>query len=207
MTATGRSKGRPTLTEVAEIDRAIREAATTVLREQGEAATMNAVAQAAGLSRKTVYARYPNKVELFLSVMREQLEAVKGIEYERSGNFEDRLLRYVEAALDVIDMPASRAIQRLLTVDPAYMAALRSEMRSAAHKIFLAPLIELLANARDNGEAVVQDPEETARVLMPMIFAESFDWDETGKMSVRSTNRSAYARRVAGIVAMGLLPR
>jgi AcrR family transcriptional regulator len=207
MAATGRSKGRPTLTEVAEIDRAIRDAATTVLRTQGEAATMNAVAQAAGLSRKSVYARYPNKVELFLSVMREQLEAVKAIEYDCSGNFEDRLLRYVEAALDVIDMPASRAIQRLLAVDPAYMTALRSEMRSATHKIFLAPLIELLVNARDMRQAVVRDPESTARVLMPMIFAESFDWDETGKMSVRTLDREAYAKRVVGIITLGLLPR
>jgi AcrR family transcriptional regulator len=207
MAATGRSKGRPKLAEVAEIDRAIREAATMVLRELGEAATMNAVAQAAGLSRKSVYARYPNKVELFLSVMREQLEAVKAIEYDSSGDFEQRLQRYVEAALEVIDMPASRAIQRLLAGDPAYLTALRLEMRSAAHKIFLAPLIELLRDAKTSGEAVVQDPEATARVLMPMIFAESFDWDETGKMSVRSMDRTAYAHRVVNLISQGLLPR
>jgi AcrR family transcriptional regulator len=207
MAAGGRSKGRPKLTEVAEIDRAIREAATKVLREQGEAATLNAVAQVAGLSRKSVYARYPNKSELFLAVLREQLEAVRGVEYDKSGDFEERLLRYIEAALDVVDMPGARAIQRLLTVDPAYIAALRSDMVSATHTIFLLPLIELLREARETGEAVVQDPEATARMLMPMIFAESYDWDETGKMRIKPMDREAYAKRVASIISNGLLPR
>jgi AcrR family transcriptional regulator len=207
MVAKGRSKGRPTLTEVAEIDRAIRDAAAILLREQGQAATLQAVAQAAGLSRKSVYARYPNKEQLFLAVMREQLEAVNGIDYERSGTFEVRLLHYIEAALGVIDLPGARAVQRLLSVEPAYSAALRSEILSATHKIFLIPLIDLLREAKEANEAVLDEPEATARMLMPMIFAESFDWDETGNMLIKPMDRSAYAKRVAGIITLGLLPR
>jgi AcrR family transcriptional regulator len=207
MVARARSKGRPKLTEVAEIDRAIRDAAATVLREQGEAATLQAVAQAAGLSRKSVYARHPNKEQLFLSVMREQLEAVKGVEYERSGSFENRLLHYVEAALSVIDLPGARAVQRLLALNPAYSAALRSEILAATHKIFLLPLIDLLREAGEANEASVQEPEATARILMPMIFAESFDWDESGNLLIKPMDRSAYARRVAGLMTLGLLPR
>jgi AcrR family transcriptional regulator len=207
MAAAGRGKGRPRLTEAAEIDRAIREAASKVLREHGEVATINAVAEAAGLSRKSVYARYPNKVELFLSVMREQLEAVKGVEFDRSGSFEDRLRRYIEAALEVIGTPASQAIQRILTVNPAYMAALRLDMISASHKIFLVPLVELLQEANERGEVLVDDPEATARVVMPMLFAESFDWDKTGNILIQPVDRPAFARRVARIVTRGLLPR
>ena len=52
-----RRKGRPKLEEAAQIERAIRDAAFKVLLEQGEAATLNAVAQAAGISRKSLYAR------------------------------------------------------------------------------------------------------------------------------------------------------
>jgi AcrR family transcriptional regulator len=207
MDAGGRGKGRPNLAERAEIDRAIREAAMQVLREQGEAATLNAVAQVAGLSRKSAYARYPNKTELFLAVIREQLELVTGIQYDRTGSFEKRLRSYIEAAIEVIATPGSRAIQRLLSLDPAYIAALRSQMLAATRRLFLLPLIELLREAAASDEAVVEDAEATARMLMPMIFAESFDWDRTGEMSDSPIGRGRYAMRVAKLIACGLVPR
>jgi AcrR family transcriptional regulator len=207
MDAAGRGKGRPNLAERAEIDRAIREAAMQVLREQGEAATLNAVAQVAGLSRKSVYARYPNKTELFLAVIRDQLELVTGIRYDRAGHFEDRLRNYIEAAIEVIATPGSRAIQRLLSLDPAYIAALRPQMLAATRRLFLVPLIELLRNAAQSGEAELEDAEATARMLMPMIFAESFDWDRTGDMSDSPIGRGRYAVRVAKLIARGLVPR
>lgn len=207
MDAVGRGKGRPNLAERAEIDRAIREAAMQVILEQGEAATLHAVAQSAGLSRKSVYARYPNKSELFLSVIRDQLELVTGIQYDRSGQFEDRLRNYIEAAIEVIAMPGSRAIQRLLSLDPAYIAALRPQMLTATRKLFLLPLIDLLREAAKAGEAEVEDPEATARTLMPLIFAERFEGDRTNESPAATTPLSRYAVRVAKLVARGLIPR
>jgi hypothetical protein len=84
---------------------------------------------------------------------------------------------------------------------------LRSEILSATHKIFLVPLIDLLREAKEAGEAVLEEPEATARMLMPMIFAESFDWDEGGNFLTKTGNRSAYAKRVANLMTRGLLPR
>jgi AcrR family transcriptional regulator len=134
MASSARGKGRPKLTEAGEIDRAIREAALQVLLEHGEAATMNAVAVAAGISRKSLYARHPNKTELFLEAIRELLKPTGALVYDTSGTATERLKSYVEAALAVIVLPQSLTIQRLLTIDPAYIGAqdlLRSADRAA----------------------------------------------------------------------------
>lgn len=205
-TASGaRGKGRPKLTETAEIDRAIRAAALQVLLEHGEAATINAVAQVAGLSRKSVYARYSNKTELFLDVIRELLAGVDGLEYDTDGSIEQRLEQYVLAALNVISQPQSLAIQRLLTLDPAYIAALRAEMLGATRKIFYDPLQALLRHAADTGELAIDDLDATTRAIIRLIFAESAALG--GHAASTASSHEGYAQFLTRLVTRGLLPR
>lgn len=201
-----RGKGRPKLTETAEIDRTIRAAALRVLLEQGAAATMNAVALAAGLSRKTVYARYSNKGELFLDVIRELLGGVKELEYDSRGSAEEQLLHYVLAALDVISQPQSLAIQRLLAIDPAYISALKTEMTNATTTIFFAPLVRMLDQAKSKGEFEIDDVSATAKATIRLVLAEgaSIGRDPT---TASSSHRQDYAAFVVRLLCHGFLPR
>lgn len=206
--ATGaRGKGRPKLTETAEIDRAIRDAALRVLLEQGEGATMNAVAVAAGLSRKSLYARYPNKTELFLQVIGELLQGAGGIEYDASGSAEDKLLHYIEAALDVISRPQSQAIQHLLTMDPTYIAALKSEMLGAVRKLFLEPLLALLEEAKQSGEMIIEDVGATARVVIRLIFTERMAAEQHAESLLTPTRQENYPAFLTRLITRGLTPR
>lgn len=201
-----RGKGRPKLTETAEIDRAIREAGLQVLLEHGEAATMNAVALAAGLSRKTVYARYANKTELFLAVIRELLGGVQGLEYDTSGSIEEKLEHYALAALGVISQPQALAIQRLLTIDPAYIAVLRAEMLGATMRIFFDPLQALLGAAKDSGELAVENVDATTRAVIRLIFSESAAMGPDA-VPIPPADQAAYAAFITRLVTRGLLPR
>lgn len=203
----GRQKGRPRLQEVTEIDCAIRDAAINALLEHGEAATLNAVAQAAGLSRKSVYARYSNKSELFLDVIRGLLDKATDVEFNASGSFEERLFNYFHAALDLIATPQARAIHRLLTVDPTYISALKSEMMSATNKHFHAPLRDLLREAVSNNEVEIDDIEATTRILIRLIFAESMSYEQGEDLANGASNRQNYARFVTQLITRGLLPR
>jgi AcrR family transcriptional regulator len=205
--ATGaRGKGRPRLTETAEIDRAIRDAALQVLLEHGEAATMHAVAQAAGLSRKSLYARHPNKVELFLEVIRELLQGGGSLDYDKSGSAEDRLLHYIQAALGVISRPDSQALQRLLTMDPVYITALRPEMLDSTRRLFFEPLIALLNEAKQHGELAVDDAEATARVVIRLIFTESMMSGKDAEWLAHAA-RESYAVFLTRLITRGILPR
>ena len=201
-----RGKGRPKRTEAAKIDQALHDAAVQVLLEQGEAATMNAVAMAAGLSRKTVYARYPNRTELFLDVIRGLLKGAKGLEYDASGTAEQRLQHYIASALGVISEPHALAIQRLLTLDPTYIGALKVDMVDGTRKIFVDPLHILLQEANESGEFVIADVEQTARALIRLIFAESAALGINAD-SPASVDHSSYAAFLVRLFTHGLLPR
>ncbi|SQD95207.1 putative transcriptional regulator, TetR family [Parafrankia sp. Ea1.12] len=61
--------GRPTATEAARLTERLRRAAVDTFLESGyDGTTMEAVAQAAGITKSTLYARYPDKRTLFIAV-------------------------------------------------------------------------------------------------------------------------------------------
>ena len=207
MAAGARGKGRPKLTEAAEIDRAIRDAALQLLLEHGEAATMHAVALAAGISRKSLYARYPNKGELILAVIGELLQGAGGLDYDKSGSAEDRLRQYIDAALATIALPQSKALQRLLTLDPDYIAVLRSDMLDATRRIFFEPLRALLGEAQNSGEFAIEEVDATARVVIRLIFAASLSAEQEDKSWLTSPEPEDYPAFLTRMITRGLLPR
>lgn len=70
-------RGRPSASRAAEIDRSIRAAALELFLSAGyEAASMDAIAAAAPVSKGTLYARYSNKESLFRSVLESELETL-----------------------------------------------------------------------------------------------------------------------------------
>ena len=65
-------RGRP---RSAEKDNAILDAATRLFMERGfEATAMDLIAEAAGVAKVTIYARYPDKESLFRAVLRRKCE-------------------------------------------------------------------------------------------------------------------------------------
>lgn len=167
---------------------------------------MNAVAVAAGLSRKTVYARYPNRTELFLDVIRGLLKGAQGLEYDTSGTAPQRLEHYIIGALRVISEPHSLAIQRLLTLDPTYIGALRADMLAGTRKVFFEPLQALLEDANDSGEFVITDIEHTGRALLTLIFTQSAALQFNAE-SMTPMEPARYAVFLAELFTRGLLPR
>lgn len=206
MIAGARGKGRPRLTETAEIERAIREAALHVLVEHGGAATMNAVAVAAGISRKSLYARYPNKEELFLDVIRGLVKPAAPLAYLTEGGAEKRLAHFIEGALAGISQPESLAIQQLLRMNPGYIAAARPAMIEATQKIIGFPLAALLRELAEAGELMIDDIEAVARAVISLILAEGLAAD--GKIEPMSPEkRTRHAEFVTRLIVRGLMPR
>ena len=72
--AAERRRGRPRSTDK---DDAILEAATRLFMERGfEAVSMDAIAEAAGVAKVTIYVRYPDKETLFRAVLAHKCEAI-----------------------------------------------------------------------------------------------------------------------------------
>lgn len=63
-------RGRPTHAEAEKLSQRLREAAVEMFLEHGyDGTTMEAVARAAGISKRTLYLRYPDKHTLFAAVI------------------------------------------------------------------------------------------------------------------------------------------
>jgi TetR/AcrR family transcriptional regulator, mexJK operon transcriptional repressor len=202
-----RGKGRPNRADAPGIDRAIRDAAFRMMLDQDEPATLNAIAMAAGVSRKSLYARYPNKEELFLEVIGELLQNAPSLGNDASGSAETQLFHYIRAAFDAISRPESQAIHQLLTKNPVYIAALRSEMLAATQTIFVDPLRALLGEAKRNGTLVIDDENATANVVIRLIFAESMAAYREFGLWPTSTQQEDYSVFLANLVTRGLTPR
>ena len=199
----GRGKGRPRVSDAAGIDRAIREAALRMLLDHGEAATMNAVAVAAGVSRKSLYARFSGKNALMVAVIRDLLGEAHSLDYDRRGTATERFQSYIRAALEAISQPRSQALQRLLAANPEYLGSLHADMVAASHTVFHAPLYDLLTEMTRKGEFVLDDVQAATRTIVRLILSESI---ALGTQEP-DCDRETYANFLAGFLTRGLLPR
>jgi TetR/AcrR family transcriptional repressor of mexJK operon len=70
MTTMNRRPGRPTNAEAERLDEQLREAAVETFLEHGyDGASMEAIARAAGITKQTLYSRYPDKRAVFAEVI------------------------------------------------------------------------------------------------------------------------------------------
>lgn len=198
-----RTKGRPSLEEAAEIDRAIREAALRELFEKGEAASLNAVAQAAGLSRKTVYARYSSKSELFIAAVREMLAGVGSMTVETSGSLEERIVSYARTAAQLLDKPHARAFQRALSLNPDMIGELHQELIAASKTIFFEPIAAILLEAQQNGEIQPDiDCSRVAKLIMDSTIYAKQSLLPPGEQPIECADD---ARLIAQVVCRGIV--
>jgi AcrR family transcriptional regulator len=80
-----RGRGRLTAEATAELEQRLHAAAESVFLEQGYAsATMDGIAKAAAVTRRTLYARYANKAEVLEAVV-DQLLDRHGPAFKRPG--------------------------------------------------------------------------------------------------------------------------
>lgn len=203
-----RQKGRPSREEAAAIDRAIRDAALAELLARGEAATLNAVAQAAGLSRKTVYARYSNKTELFREVAGEVLANAGPIPFEVEGGLQRDLERYFVAVFRLLDEPHAKAFQHALTMNPNTMSDLQQELVQATRTIFLKPLLELLTSAQARGELVSDaTPAEIAHLGAAMALGDQFMMEKFRADETDPQSSEVRAKLMARLIARASRPK
>jgi len=197
---TSRGKGRPSVAEAAAIDAAIRAAVLAALAREGPGGvTMNAIAEASGLSRKTIYARFANKDALFLAVVRDMLAESTPMHFESEGGLEARLVAYGQEALRLMRQPEAVALQRLLNVNTDYPRLLRQDIEAKIDENFAAPLRACLAAAETASEMRIPDREFLVRAIVTLLLAQGSRSGNTDE----STD-AEYARFLAALVCRGL---
>jgi TetR/AcrR family transcriptional regulator, mexJK operon transcriptional repressor len=141
-----------------------------------ERTSVDAIAAEAGVSKRTIYNRYGDKENLFLSVLRETFAAMLATfrrmadaQLTEVTDVERELTAFIrEAALTLTTNPERFALIRLILAEaPYFPALLRAEVGQQGMHGTLARILARLAQA---GTLAVPDPAQAAQHLYALTF-------------------------------------
>lgn len=171
--ATTTRRGRPTQADAKKLHQKLRKAAVAVFVKHGyDGTTMEAIAKAAGITRRTLYARYPDKRAVFVDVIPWAL--TRRTEAESSAGFDDADLRSAllaigRAGLKRATDPDVVALTRIAMNESARFP----EFAISAHSMTWSPrhrqVMDLLRRHQDAGTIDVDDLELTAGHFIAMV--------------------------------------
>ena len=175
------SPGRPTREQARQRQAQLLEIALDSFLEHGfETATMEGIATAAGMSKRTVYAYYGDKEALFraavaraierYTVPRAALDALIEDGAEDAGDDLERTLRAVgRLRVANISDPVSTKLQRVLTAQAHRFPDLFEAAFAKGVGPTTAFLSDLFARAEARGELTVREPERAATAFLSLV--------------------------------------
>lgn len=174
------SGGRPTRDEAEQRDKRLLAVATRLFMERGfDATAIDAVAEAAGVSKPTLYARYRDKRALFGAVVEERIREwlaplsaaaeMQALEAEPR-DIETVLNDLSRTLLDRAQAPGAAALTRCIVAQAMQfpdLATLAYEEGWLRGVRALGRLLEVLAA---QGQVVVDDPEVAADLFLNLVL-------------------------------------
>jgi len=194
--ASGR-RGRPTLEAVESINAAVMHAAHTMFLSDGyHTASMEAIARRAGVSKKTLYARFATKAELFAAVVTNQVakwSAHAGrFDHALPPTLKERLEHHAAMFLETQAQPEAQAFERLLLTEARNFPELTRIYQQSAVQFALDVIVRELETAAAQEQRPLRDAQAAAQMFMAAMTS----WSSLNSMLGIQTT-AAERRRVA----------
>ena len=163
------------------------EAAYRVFLREGFAATSTDVlAQEAGVSKRTLYAYYPSKEDLFVDVVRRLtlenpqtrvLDFIQGLKPRQPEELREALLALAQKVIATMMQPGNLALLRTILADSHRFPQLTEILRLTVPERATVEVSRMLERARENGVAIKQgNIEVMARLFIgPLLSYVVFD--------------------------------
>ena len=195
--ATGRG-GRPTVADAQRRQAYLIEVAGAMFMKLGfDGTSIDAVAEAAAMSKRTVYARYKDKSELFSAVLRDLIERwlVPITRFQSSdAELEPMLLEIARHLLTSALAPQAVSLHRIIIGEaerrPEFGRLAHSEGRQAGIRAIAAALERHRAKLRSD------DLEQTAEQFMSLVIDSSL---RGAALGIRPRNRDIETRIRAAV--------
>jgi AcrR family transcriptional regulator len=203
-----RRPGRPRRDESGDVELRLIDASMRMLIEHGPSLTMNTIISASGLSRKTVYARYPNKTALFAAVIRQMLGYARDpLLIPPRPDWRESLFAFVEDCLAEVCEPHATAMRRLLMLNPSFMDEARPQIEQVVVRRYLDPLTGYLQSLVDENVLPDQDVAFAAEALTSLILSESHRRFFQGEAdeAIDRAQLSRHARRLTDLFCGGIM--
>jgi len=172
-----RRGGRPSKADAERLAEHILDIATDLFLTQGYGATsIEAVAQHAGIAKRTFYARFTDKPALFAAVVHRIVERLRppgDVRLYDGGSCEDVLRRLARFILRAALTHEALALNRLLLAESSRFPELAAVVaREAASAEAIRHIGELLESERRAGRLLFDKPQFAAEHLIQMIVGQ-----------------------------------
>jgi AcrR family transcriptional regulator len=175
--------GRPTREQAVRRDARLLDAATTLFMERGfDGTSIDAVAEAAGVGKPTVYARYRDKRDLFAAVLRDRIRewlapisaaAEAQATASNPENIETTLHQLGRHMLIQSSMPECATLKRILAAQAVQFPELAKLAYEDGWQRGVRGVAILLQQFAARGEIKVDDPELAAEMFLNLLLGHS----------------------------------
>jgi TetR/AcrR family transcriptional repressor of mexJK operon len=203
-------RGRPTAAEAHALDLTIREAAVEAFLEFGYAGTsMDAIARGAGITRKTLYARYADKHAVFADVIPWALARTAdegSLRVDDTDDIEADLVAFGRLAITRATHPQNVRLKRIALSEAAQFPEFAVSADSMMWAERQRALTELLRRHEARGNVKVDDAELAAEHFLALVEAVPARLADFGIFrSNRQENR--HLRAAVQLFLRGVTPR
>ena len=175
--ARSQKSGRPSIAEAKALSGRILETAAELFLEQGfKGTSTDQIAEAAGVTKRTLYARYPGKAALFEAAITNAIDARLGtleLSIPAGPDIRSRLIAISETLLRWLLTDRNVAMERVVSSEALHFPELARNIHAHGFHRAAAIVEHALIDARETGEIVLDDPAfaadyfATAIVLSP----------------------------------------
>jgi TetR/AcrR family transcriptional regulator, mexJK operon transcriptional repressor len=206
---TGRSPGRPTREQGEQRNRDLLERALDHFLEKGfEGTTIDAITASLGMAKRTVYARYGDKANLFKAAMQRGIDdwlvPVDSLRAAETDDLEESLHAIARILVANMMSPAGLRLLRITNTESYRMPEIGTYSYKRGTGQTIAFLVELFGR-RLPPDAELADPEEVALAFLNLILGEAraVAWG----MEIDPGQIDRHARFRVRLFLRGILPR
>jgi AcrR family transcriptional regulator len=207
MTTVIKKTGRPTRDEAVLLARKIVDTATELFVTCGySGTTMQALAQAAGISKKTIYSQYEDKEALFRAVIRQLVRpSIRELLLREDAlPLGEGLRRRAAVILEAALQPRSLAFFRLIQREVAQFPELGKAIEHQNEEELYQPLREYFMGRQAKGELSGLEPEWAARLFVFLVFGDLNNRLLTAAPPQTDEEADAYLDRVCALMLRGI---
>lgn len=203
-------RGRPTQAEAKALEQRLREAAVAIFLSCGyDGTTMEAVADAAGITKRTLYARYPDKHALFLSVIPwalSRLENRSAGDELVSDDLSSSLAAIGRAAVDRVVDPETVALRRMARYESSRFPEFAMSADSMMYSALMRAVVAVLRRHRDSDGLVIDDIELAAEQFLAMVAMMPSSLADFG-ITRTSEVQARHLQHAVALFLRAILPR
>lgn len=166
--------GRPTREQAEARHSQLLDRALDQFLDKGfEQATIEAIAASVGMTKRTVYARYADKVSLFRAAVRGAIERLavppERIRAADCGDLEQTLVKLARLRVDPVMTPDGLKLQRIINTESYRFP----DIFTTAYELGPLPVVQFLAELLERethaGRLAIDEPVLAANVFMSMV--------------------------------------